>query len=307
MPAEGIHLTALREAAFSGALAAEPRRAIVRYEDAARLGAIVLDLPYFDRYLEEVVRYALRLPPQASPWGAAVHERAAVPIVRALLERARSERSQRLLALALGAASHAALDRALHPLINALARRFAQGRSHDEAHREVEKFQSICFHEAYFGRDRMGTPGIVRLVAVPAVELLADPPVADALEAAYRAGVGEAEVQGALQRMALGYERHARLLGGPLGGVLASERDKEVARPRFLAGLWGRFEDVLSAAIQGIVPVLERAWAVYAASQGELEGARRAFEASLPLGSIDSAGDGVDLDAAFTPAPPSEV
>jgi hypothetical protein len=176
MPAEGIHLTALREAAFSGALAAEPRQTIVRYEDAARLGAIVLDLPYFDRYLEEVVRYALRLPPQASPWGAAVHERAAVPIVRALLERARRERSQRLLALALGAASHAALDRALHPLINALARRFAQGRSHDEAHREVEKFQSICFHEAYFGRDRMGTPGIVRLVAVPALELLADPP-----------------------------------------------------------------------------------------------------------------------------------
>jgi hypothetical protein len=56
MPAEGIHQTALREA--GARMVPEARRCLIREEDAGRLGAVLLDLAYFDRYLEEVVRYA---------------------------------------------------------------------------------------------------------------------------------------------------------------------------------------------------------------------------------------------------------
>jgi hypothetical protein len=80
MPAEGIHQTALREAAAHPRLGTEARRCLVREEDAGRLGAVLLDLAYFDRYLEEVVRYAARRPPRTSRWGNVVHEEAAVPI-----------------------------------------------------------------------------------------------------------------------------------------------------------------------------------------------------------------------------------
>src|SRR6187402_1018222 len=168
MPAEGIHLTALREATAAPSLDAPVRRLLVRRDDAARFGAIVPDLPYFHRYAIEVVRYLTGLPAQPSRWGGAIHDGGAVALLGSLLEVARRERGRGqggarddvLGAIALGVASHCAIDRALHPLINALARLHRAGKNHDASHREVEKFQSICFHEQYLGRDTMGTPGI---------------------------------------------------------------------------------------------------------------------------------------------------
>jgi hypothetical protein len=299
MPAEGIHITAFREASTSSRLPGEARRAVMRHEDAGRLGAVVLDLPYFDRYAEEVVRYATRLRPRHSPWGAIVHEEAAVPITLALASAAQRERSLELGVLALGTASHASIDRVMHPLVNALARRHAGGRDHDAAHREVEKFQSICFHEAYFGRDRMGTDGIVRLVRVPFTELFAKPHVARAVAGAYASAVSGGPAAADLARMGSGYEQHARLIGSPIGKLVASERDKERARPMFLHGSWGSFDDVLQQAIDGSVSVLERTWALVTAEDREQSSRRLELEQVLPGGTIDGAGEGVDLDRRF--------
>src|SRR5690242_21371834 len=106
-------------------------------------------------------------------------------MVRSLLEAARSTRSDAVAALAIGAASHASIDRSLHPLVNALARRsVAEGtmghRTHADAHREVEKFQSSLFHEDYLGGPFMGRAAVVRLVAVPVRGLARDRVVAAA-------------------------------------------------------------------------------------------------------------------------------
>lgn len=90
MPAEGIHLTALEEAVASPGFPAEARRCVTRHPDPARFGAVMLDLPYFDRYAEEVGRYVLRRAPRPSRLGDEVHERAAVPIVVAMLEIGRA-------------------------------------------------------------------------------------------------------------------------------------------------------------------------------------------------------------------------
>lgn len=308
MPAEGIHITAFREAAFSARMPIEARRAALRFEDVGRLGAIVPDLPYFDHYAEEVVRYALALPPRASPLGAIVHDGAAPRIVYALAAEARRARSLEVAALALGAGSHAAIDRALHPLINALARRFAEGRPHDVAHREVEKLQSICFHEAYFAKDRMGTDGIVRLVRVPFTELFSNPTIASALTRAYQAAIEEPAMKptGAdLSRMGRGYEQHTKLLGSPLGKLLAPEPAKAAGRPKFLQGAWGRFDSILERAIDLSVEVLERVWEACTASDREEEDRTRALRAALAPGSIDSMGEDIDLAVPFAHSAPS--
>jgi hypothetical protein len=303
MPAEGIHLTSLREAVASERLTPAARRLVVRHEDAARLGAVLLDLPYFDRYAEEVVRYVAHIAPRSSPYGGVIHERAAVPIALAMLERARAERSEALCAIGLGLVSHAAIDRQIHPLVNALARRRKPRDTHDASHREVEKFQSICFHEEYFGRDRMGTPGIVRLVAVPMRELFAQPFVADGIDSSFARALDPSPPRGVLRRMGRGYEQHALLLGSPIGKLVASEAEKAEARPQFLHGPWGTFDAVLKIAIARSVDVLSRAFDFFEATDADAPRAHGALRELLHDGTIDPQGDDVDLDVPFAVAP----
>ncbi len=294
MPAEGIHLTALREAMAAPALDAPVRRRLVRRDDAARLGAIVPDLPYFDRYAAEVVRYVTGLPARPSRWGAAIHDGGAVALLGSLLAIARRERDDVLGAIALGVASHCAIDRALHPLINALARLHRAGRSHDASHREVEKFQSICFHERYLGRDTMGTPGITAYLTIHLAAQL-DDRLSRLVREAWAEALGDAPGARELAGFVRGYRRHARLLGTPLGKRIAPPAAKDEARPRYLHGAWGTFEALLEAAIAGSVEIVNAAGAVLEAGDRDAAAARAALEGLLPAGTIDPQGDALDL------------
>lgn len=299
MPAEGIHLTALREAIATPGLAGELRRRLLRRDDAARLGALLVDLPYFDGYAGEVVRYVARRPARPSRWGAALHAGGAVALLGALLDVARAERDATVAAVALGLASHAAIDRALHPLINALARHHREGASHDAAHREVEKFQSILFHEAYLGRDTMGTDGIRAYLTIDHAGLLGEAWLAAPLRRAWAAALGDAPSPRALAGYGRGYVLHTRLLGSPLGRRVAPPAAKEAARPRYLHGGWGTFEGQLAAAVAASVPVLEAAAAVLDADERDLPAARAALARALPPGTIDPDGVEVDLGRPF--------
>lgn len=294
MPAEGIHLTALREAMAAPVMAAPVRRRLVRRDDAARLGALVPDLAYFDRYTAEVFRYVSGLPARPSPWGAAIHDGGAIALLHSLLDIARRERDDDLAAIALGLASHCAIDRALHPLINALARAFPAGRSHDASHREVEKFQSICFHEQYLGRDTMGTPAITGYLTIQLAGRL-DARLAGLLCEAWTGALGTAPTPRRLAGFARGYRSHAWLLGTPLGKRIAPPAAKEAARPRYLHGPWGSFESLLGAAIAASIPVIEAAGAVLDAIAADLDRAHRELDALLPAGTIDPQGDELDL------------
>jgi hypothetical protein len=195
VPAEGIHLTALREATAAPALATPVRKRLVKDDDSARLGAILVDLPYFHGFAGEVIRYLAGLPAKPSPWGKSLHDGGAVLLLHALIDIARRERDDVIAAIALGVASHCAIDRALHPLINALARRHREGPTHDAAHREVEKFQSICFHERYLGRDTMGTPAITGYLMIRAISHL-DPRRSAFVREAWRTALGGAPSAG---------------------------------------------------------------------------------------------------------------
>jgi hypothetical protein len=302
MPAEGIHLTALREAMASPALDAPVRRLLVRRDDAARFGSIVPDLPYFHRYAIEVVRYVTGLPAQPSRWGAAIHGGGAVALLGSLLELARRERKHErerdsvLGAIALGVASHCAMDRALHPLINALARLHRVGKNHDASHREVEKFQSICFHEQYLGRDTMGTPGISTYLTIHVMEQwrAGDRP-GQLLREAWAGALGDALGARELAGFVRGYRQHARLLGTPLGKRVAPPAAKDEARPKYLRGAWGTFEALLEDAIAESVAVVNAAGAVLEAGDRDVHAARAALAALLPIGTIDPQGDALDL------------
>src|SRR5688572_26807297 len=112
MPAEAVHLSALLDS-----LPGSPAEALLRrHGREARLGAILVDLPYFDRFALGVLRYLLRRPVAGSTWGASFHLRRPVGLGKALLRRAASLRAaaptredgDRLLALALGYFSHLA-------------------------------------------------------------------------------------------------------------------------------------------------------------------------------------------------------
>ena len=294
MPAEGIHLTALREATAAPGLDAPLRRLLVRRDDAARFGAIVPDLPYFHRYTVEVVRYLAGLPGRPSPWGAAIHDGGAVALLGGLIAVARSERDDLLGAIALGVASHCAMDRALHPLINALARRHPAGRSHDAAHREVEKFQSICFHEQYLGRDTMGTPAISGYLTIHLAGQL-DERLNRLLRQAW-AALGGAPGTGELAGFARGYRRHAWLLGTPPGKRVAPPAAKDLARPRYLRGAWGTFEALLEDAITASVAIVNAAGAALEAGERAADAALAALARVLPAGTIDPQGAELDLD-----------
>jgi hypothetical protein len=301
VPAEGIHLTALREALTAPELDTAARRLLVRREDAARFGALLVDLPYFHRFLGEVARYLAGWPAKPSPWGPALHEEGgAVALLHELVRVARRDRDQRIAAIALGLASHASIDRALHPLVNSLARLHREGKNHDASHREVEKFQSICFHEAYMGRDLMGTPAITAYLTIHLAQQLDDVRLSEQLRDAWAAALGRAPSATELAGFGRGYRMHTRLLGLSLGKRIAPAAAKDAARPRYLHGRWGTFEAALHSAVRASIPVLNATAAALDAEDRDAASATAALWRALPRGSIDPAGDHGTLDTVFS-------
>jgi hypothetical protein len=301
VPAEGIHLTALREALGAPALEPAARRLLVRRDDAARLGALLVDLPYFHRFAGEVIRYLAGIPARPSPWGAALHEGGAVALLSALIGVARRDRDDTLAAMSLGLASHIAMDRALHPLVNSLARQHKVGRNHDASHREVEKFQSICFHQEYMGRDLMGTPAITGYLAIQHVRVLAEPTLSRQLREAWAEALGSAPTAAELAGYGRGYRMHIRLLGSFAGKRIAPEAAKESARPKYLHGPWGTFAGALAAAVTASVPVLNATAAALDADERDFASADERLWRIFPAGTIDPAGDDTTLTATFVP------
>ncbi len=268
MPAEAIHLTSLGEGLALASLPSGARRILARSAHAARLGALFVDLPYFDAFERELVRYVARRPPRASPWGSRTHEHA-VKILRAVVARAAALpaglRRDEARAFALGLASHLAIDQAAHPLVNWLAEKdvaTSGGKlTQAMAHREVEKFQSICFHEAYFGADMMGTTILASHLDVRGMERLEESAGASVGLAAMRDVLGGAPSPRELGRWGRSYMRYTRILASPIGKTIAPPKAKDAARPRYLEGTWGTFDAILERAIARSAPVLEGVWA----------------------------------------------
>jgi hypothetical protein len=299
VPVEAIHLSAFQDSLVQSrareALAGDELHAI------GRLGAIVIDFPYFDRFPVGVMRHFLKLPTAVSDWGEALHHGRPVLVAKSMLACARvlraepSTRAQgaRVLALALGFVSHLAVDASLHPLVNRLARARAQ-RLNDyplRQHSEVEKFQSVLFHEARLGFDFMGRRELREYITVPAHAVHQDAALRDAFCAGLRDAIGRAPAPALLRRWAGGYTQYVWLVSSPAGKTLVPERVKREVREEVFSGAWGSFEAAYALAVESSREAMERALDLAQDSTREA-----AFEAATPVGAID------DMSAAETRA-----
>jgi hypothetical protein len=292
MPVEAIHLSAFADS-LAGSAAASTFSARARPELFAlgRLGSLVIDFPYFERFPLGVMRHFLKLPTAVSKWGEELHHGRPVLAAKSMLARARGlledgaeEAGQRVLALALGFASHLAVDASLHPLVNRLARaRAARIGDHPlRQHSEVEKFQSVLFHEARNGFDFMGRAELAAHIAVPGQLIHEDAALRAAFSEALRAAVGRAPSHALLVDWARGYRQYVWLVSSVAGKTLAPEREKRALHEEVYAGPWGTFQAAYADAVADSLRAIECAFAF---ARGT--GSEQALDAALPAGAID--------------------
>lgn len=250
MPAEGIHLSALDDL-----IAAGPRRCVSRLaagarREAARLGSVLVDLPYFESFAMAVANYLLGRPQRSSPWGDTLHHQQPISVGYRLMaagfadlraagtaEPAR-ERAELVIAFALGYIAHAAVDRSMHPLVNYLARARSaiSGRSPDQEHHEVEKHQSILFHEERFGIDMMGQRFLYNYLDIDFTLLGGRRgerwgPLWPALYQALYATHGRAPTLTDFRRWTGSFDDYRVILTSPLGATLVPDYEKLFYRP----------------------------------------------------------------------------
>lgn len=305
MPAEAIHLTALDDTLV--ALPAPLRRQLVRPDTlpALRLGAMFVDLPYFEAITTTLLSHALGLTPRPQPWGDIFHQQAPIALgvhlgeVGARMQRRSELRAAGdfLRALALGYMSHAAVDTALHPLVNRLAaqRADALGDHPLRQHREVEKYQSVLFHEERHGCDYLGRAPLRDFIALESRPLWSAGPVAEAVQMALRDCLGQAPAPALFRQWGRGYERFVTVLGGALGRRAVSAAEKERERPALYRAV--DFPGRYSAAVQRSIR-----WVTLLASYLEhgagSESARESLRQQIPEQSLDA------LEDAQPTAPP---
>jgi hypothetical protein len=290
VPVEAIHLSAfvdsLAQSRARDTLATDELRAI------GRLGALVIDFPYFDHFPIGVVRHFLKLPTAVSDWGEALHHGRPVLVAKSMLAEARTLRASvatraegaRVLALALGFVSHLAVDAALHPLVNRLARaRAARLRDHPlRQHSEVEKFHSVLFHEARLGFDFMGRRELREYIAVPAHAVHRDPVLRAAFCAGLAVALERSPTPALLRRWASGYVQYVWLISSPAGKTLVPERVKHEVREEVFSGAWGSFDQAYALAVERSRAALDGAFDLALDAAHE-----HAFDAVAPAGAID--------------------
>lgn len=296
MPVEAIHLSA-----FADSVAQSRARPLLTAHPSlfslGRLGALVLDLPYFERFPLGVMRHLLKRPTAVSRWGDALHFGTPVGILHRLLDQVRALSrgqaaesirfdAQRLLALALGVASHLAVDASMHPLVNRLAKERAARLADDplRQHSEVEKFQSVLFHEQRNGFDFMGSPALRQHIDVPTASLHSDALLRESFLSALQATVGERPSAATLRDWCRGYAQFTWLLSSPLGKTLVPERAKVEVRQELFAGpdFLGAYRQAVSASRRALDTTIDLAFN----DASELAQS----QAHLPTGPID--GDG---------------
>ena len=286
MPAEAVHVSALSDSIVGSAAAS--MLSVGGLRDDARLGAVMIDLPYFDRFALGVARYLLGRPVAVSRWGDAFHRRAPVALGKGLLTAARRLRARassrqdadRVLAVALGYFSHVAVDRVLHPLVDAQARARAARLRDSVAHQhaEVEKFHSVLLHEERLGFDFMGKAALAEHIGVDARATVELRELSFAWRDAVIGAIGAAPEHAARRRWARGYGQYVALLSSPAGKLLVPERVKAEVRPEVYDGV---FAAEFTRAVELSRRTLDAALALVDT------GDDAAFDAAVPEGSID--------------------
>lgn len=291
MAAEAVHLSALHDAFHSGQLQPQCQAFLADkvHWEAARLGAVIVDFPYFQQFPIAALRHAFRIPQVESEWGNIIHQECPVALGRGFVNAAAflkkngdRRRARLMLAQALGYFSHLAVDTATHPFINSMARARCRNEGGDEGnhHRDIEKYQSIIFHEVRNGFDFMGHTHLRKYVEVHSAFLTHDLPLLSAWRSATKQAFRPRSIPARdFRQWATGYKQYGALIASPVGRTLAPEIEKKREWPRVFEGPDINYLELFDYAVTKAIRYMNRVWDY---SQGA------AFDdTAIPEGGID--------------------
>lgn len=246
MPAPQLHLSFGMQVAHVDGVPTAMRNAVARESGYARLGAIVHDLSYYGNMLAETARYFLRAAPLDAPWGYRMHSVQPARFVASFIAAAGTVQGltpDERLALTGGILSHCALDLALHPLVNYIARRDTDELGGHEAvrHRFAEKYHALFFHAERLGGDPIGTPTIRAWTEVTKEgtrrHARVEAPIAALIDRAYRVAYGGAPPTSTWARWVRNFRQFGKLASGPI----ANWDSKKLLGPRHAPALRARY------------------------------------------------------------------
>jgi hypothetical protein len=133
-----------------------------RHPHDLALGAVLFDLPYYDRLPRTALRMALGRPLRYHPFGGALHRRSPTGLCLALLDAARTDAER---AFAFGALTHHAVDLVFHPEIERLVRGSGDA-ERDGGHKRIEDEIDLHCHFDLIGTSGVGTAHARRALAI---------------------------------------------------------------------------------------------------------------------------------------------
>lgn len=149
-----LHVTLAMRAADAAPDPAARAAALCHPYDYA-LGAVLIDLPYYDRLWRTALVLATRRPLRHHPLGGALHRRSPASLCLALLEAARTEAER---AVGLGCLTHLAVDLVFHPEIDRRVRETPGGAADpDGTHKRIENEIDLHCHYDLLGTSGVGT------------------------------------------------------------------------------------------------------------------------------------------------------
>jgi hypothetical protein len=239
MPAEAIHLSALSDSIVGSSAEKLLRTKTTR--EAAKVGAMFVDMPYFESFPLVVIKYLLKRPVAVAAWGDRFHYETPVSLgiaflrgAQRLLEKSGSrEAGEWSLGMALGYFSHLAVDSAIHPSVNRLAQQRALALQDTTArqHNEVEKFQSILYHEERHGFDFMGEPFLAHYIKTQPEPIWSDSEISSVIFPALQEVFGRAITPKLFKNWSSGYRQYGALISSALGKTIAPPKQKEQMHP----------------------------------------------------------------------------
>jgi hypothetical protein len=162
MPSATLHITHAELLSQDPLLPRPFREAMTQELTCARLGAVLVDLPFYTNIVKMMLGYWLEMPAEMCPFAQVMHRYHPDLFTWHFLQEVHRDsvlpRRQRLAVLG-GFLSHVALDLELHGLVNWCARRdvILSGGNESHQHRLAEKYQSLFFHRALRGQDIIGS------------------------------------------------------------------------------------------------------------------------------------------------------
>ncbi|MEW5854322.1 MAG: hypothetical protein AB2A00_36445 [Myxococcota bacterium] len=236
MPHPLLHITAVRLLERDENVHPLVSEAVRRRRGLALLGALLSDLPRFGAISKRggLGQLARGLP--GAELRDRLHGRGAVNLGLELMKNEGELGPLARLALGVGYFSHAALDSALHPVVDLLVRKDLElaGGEAEVWHARAELFQMLHLHQRLSGRDPDEDPELWRCTRLEEVDQLdrALFHVATVVARVLGDGPGEEAWRGFVD----GLGRYAALVQGKLRKAEGGKEDEDDARSRYVTG-----------------------------------------------------------------------